>query len=275
MYSVIGTKMQEKPQNKATFVNGTYSLVGPKGPITPSEWDKKVFPGCTIEIKRDPIIAYTPQKPQMSPWANDRTSSRSESSVITVIPRPSTPKSVSGSKKPEVRQLENVPAEAHINRQSLSSETGDSSIDGQNYPASVDVVVAGQSSDPTLTKNGHLSSNIDNTVQLTEELESNSNVYLRIEDQENVHQQPRRKNTDMQSFVEDASETEGEDYFSIAIRGPNRSLYPTEHVGTESSYKEPPIAEIELESPFSTSTSQQGKGQRVNPKEKGSSDLMG
>lgn len=268
MYSVIGTKMQERCENWSAFNAGRYSLIGPNGLIALSEWDEKIFPGCKIELKSEPAIGYSIQKPQtlqlpVSLQADDRSSSRSESSTVTVIPRPTTPQSFSGRKKLEVNQLEKLPPEtggtrpSNRNQQSIRPETWDDCIDGQIFPNSVNVATVGQSSDSTLDTKGHLASSIDETDHLTKELGSNLNVYMERDDQEIISRKPRRKNTDIQSYVEDASEAKN--YSSVAITGSSLSLYPTKRVGIEISDKETHTVEIELESPFSTSPSKQSK----------------
>lgn len=51
MESVIGTKMQYNPGHLSAFRAGAYVLNGPDGPITPADWDKKICPGCVVELR--------------------------------------------------------------------------------------------------------------------------------------------------------------------------------------------------------------------------------
>lgn len=51
MQSVIGTKMQQKFENSRAYTDGQYILNGPGGPIDPWDWDDKISPGCTVELK--------------------------------------------------------------------------------------------------------------------------------------------------------------------------------------------------------------------------------
>jgi hypothetical protein len=51
MHSVIDTKMQKSYESRHAYTNGDYILNGPDGPITPADWDEKILPGCTVELK--------------------------------------------------------------------------------------------------------------------------------------------------------------------------------------------------------------------------------
>lgn len=278
-------------------------MIGPKGPFAPCEWHEKVFPGCKVELQRESTIGYPLQKPQMlhlpaSPRENDKSSLRSESSARTAIPlpRPASPHLSCRGKKREVKRLENLPPESHGDRQSIRSKTCDHSIDGRTNPNSVVAVSAGQPSDSTSDEASYLASKFDETDHLKTELGSNADVQVDIEEGEYVPQKLRRKNTDMQSFVED--DTEADDYpsaatgdsslpsdllvqvcaeisgegtlttedeldSSVAIDHSSLPQHPMEVVDSEISEEEIFTPEIELESSVSTAFSKQGKREGV------------
>lgn len=57
MQAVIGLKMQQKHDGRA-YNNGGYILNGADRLISPAEWEKKVHPGCTVELKLAPTEIF-------------------------------------------------------------------------------------------------------------------------------------------------------------------------------------------------------------------------
>lgn len=70
MESVIGTKMQSNPEHFFAFTAGAYALEGPNGPITPTDWDDSIFPGCVVELRltgpNRPLQLMDPRHPSRS-----------------------------------------------------------------------------------------------------------------------------------------------------------------------------------------------------------------
>lgn len=252
MYSLLGTKMYRRPQDWSIFIAGRYSLVGPKGPFGPSEWREKVFPGCRIELHRESAIEYPLQKPQMlqlpaSPRENNKFSSQSEISARNVISLPRTTSLYfpSKGKKRDVNSLEHLSPGPHEGQSSIHSEARYHSIDSQRYPNSVHAVSAGHISESEADKASQIASRSDETEHSTRELRPNADFQVDLEGEEFVPRKLGRKNTDMQSFVED--DTEADDYLSVATGHSSLPSDLLEQVGPEISEEEIFAPEVELE----------------------------
>lgn len=94
MESVIGTKMQQKPEYLDAYNKDEYFLNGPDGPIIFWEWEKKVFPGCTVELKltgtdtTEILSRHRSRHRQSSPFCRDRSSSSTTAQSSSFTPAP-------------------------------------------------------------------------------------------------------------------------------------------------------------------------------------------
>ncbi|KAJ5924390.1 Mg2+ transporter protein CorA-like/Zinc transport protein ZntB [Penicillium verhagenii] len=257
MYSVIGAKMNGTPQDWSAFIAGRYSLIGPNGPITPSEWDDKIFPGCKVELKSEVKIGNALRESQMlklpeSSWMKDRSSSQSEGSARTVVPRSANSHSSSRVKSKSVDQLEKIAPEVHVDQQSIHSVASNNLSHGQSVLSSVHRVTSEQSSDPKANPGSRLVPEVDETDDLTEVLVSNVEAQADVENKDEVPKKLRRANSDMQSFVEDGSDDE--DFPSVVSKSSHLSLSPSARVDVEVHEREAHTPELELKSSISTAS---------------------
>ena len=210
MSSVIATKIQEKTDGLSAFHSGNYTLVGPKGPIAPIDWDKRIFPGCEIRVEIGSWSGYSPQiptTPQQTFCSSVHGSSltKGDGSLTTTTPRVNSPPNFGEESKDKLLLGKEGSYQPQLDMQFLDSKVRGHSSGGPI--SSVDSITTRSAphSQSQEEVGFMLLINEDNSK---EEHMGSLDVGSDINDRVSLLQQPPRKNTKFQSYVEDASEVE-------------------------------------------------------------------
>ncbi|KAJ5677099.1 Mg2+ transporter protein CorA-like/Zinc transport protein ZntB [Penicillium maclennaniae] len=92
MEPVIGTKMQYDPEHLSAFRAGAYALNGPDGPISPSDWNDKIYPGCVVELRlkgsKENLKLVSPRHARRGPRSQSRARASSGAADQPFTPAP-------------------------------------------------------------------------------------------------------------------------------------------------------------------------------------------
>ncbi|KAJ5624330.1 Mg2+ transporter protein CorA-like/Zinc transport protein ZntB [Penicillium lagena] len=232
MQSVIGTKMQQSYVSRRPYTNGDYILIGPDGPITPAEWDEKIRPGCTVELKlTGPETIGRMSRPR-SRYRDSRSDPGDENSINTAVqPYSFTP-----------RPLERIDTSRQIeypgnSSDGVSARDANSETPGEpNESASVhDIENVASGSNLTMRAiQPEPSSQMSLVLRRNSPLNLDTNIYTATGEQHDGVPRLSRRSTGTQSFVEDFDEDTAEDSIPTEKTSSVDFAYPLPSVGRAS-----------------------------------------
>ncbi|KAJ5443385.1 Mg2+ transporter protein CorA-like/Zinc transport protein ZntB [Penicillium cf. griseofulvum] len=235
MHSVIDTKMQKSYESRHAYTNGDYILNGPDGPITPADWDEKILPGCTVELKlTGPETTGRRSRPR-SRQRGSRPFPDDENSVSTVVQSflftPTPPERIDGS------YLIEYPGNSSY---SALARDADPQTPRESNESAGDQSIADVVSGPNLTTSAlqpEPSSQMALVLWRQSPLNSNTSIHTATGEQLGGILSQSRRSTDPLGFFEDFFEDTVEDSIHTERHSPEDSvdnLPPVERTSSDS-----------------------------------------
>ncbi|KAJ6120590.1 Mg2+ transporter protein CorA-like/Zinc transport protein ZntB [Penicillium sp. IBT 18751x] len=214
MEPVIGTKMQYDPEHLSAFRAGAYALNGPDGPISPADWNDKIYPGCVVELRlkgfKESLKLVSPRRASRGPRSRSPLRASSDAADRPFTPAPL--RRINTDHQIELPGFAAPRNSADLDSRQTSEEHDEAGIiQCPNRTTTEHITTSGETS--PFCRQSPASRSLDNHLLSFDTFlepsghDTEPNPAEENDQHPDIYQKPVRRATDLQSFVEDVNES--------------------------------------------------------------------